>query len=48
MRALGPAAVTSLYAVSVERDLLGGWLVYYVAAVGSVGVFGASWLLPTL
>ncbi|KAJ2924858.1 hypothetical protein H1R20_g12247, partial [Candolleomyces eurysporus] len=30
MRAIGPAAANSLFSVSIEKGLLGGWLVYYV------------------
>jgi hypothetical protein len=37
MRAIGPAAANSLFSLSIEKDYLGGWLVYY-ALMGLVGV----------
>ncbi|KAH7335700.1 major facilitator superfamily domain-containing protein [Rhizoctonia solani] len=41
-RALGPAAATSLFAISVQKNLLGGNLVWFVlAAVGVLGVMAA-------
>ncbi|CAE6364898.1 unnamed protein product [Rhizoctonia solani] len=41
-RALGPAGATSLFAISVQRNLLGGSLVWFVlAAVGVLGVMAA-------
>ncbi|KAG9096994.1 hypothetical protein FRC07_010849, partial [Ceratobasidium sp. 392] len=32
IRAIGPASATALFAVSVERNLMGGWFVYAVLA----------------
>jgi hypothetical protein len=37
MRAIGPAAANSLFSLSIEKNYLGGWLVYYVL-MGIVGV----------
>ncbi|KAF8668081.1 mfs general substrate transporter [Rhizoctonia solani] len=41
-RALGPAAATTLFAISVQKDLLGGSLVWFVlATIGILGVMAA-------
>ncbi|KAF5342128.1 hypothetical protein D9611_001435 [Ephemerocybe angulata] len=46
MRAIGPAAANSLFSVSIERNLLGGWLVYYVLlAITCIALFIGT-LLP--
>lgn len=29
MRTIGPAAVNSLFSLSIEKGYLGGWMVYY-------------------
>ena len=36
MRTVGPGLANSLFSLSIERQLLGGWLVYYVL-IGIVG-----------
>jgi len=46
MRAVGPAAATSLFAFGVERDILGGKLVYLIFGVITVGAIAAAGLLP--
>jgi hypothetical protein len=46
MRAVGPAASTSLFAVSQTRGLLGGNLVYVVMVLLSVGGVAVVWQLP--
>jgi hypothetical protein len=33
MRAIGPIAVNSLYSLSVGKDYMGGYLVYYVMTI---------------
>ena len=45
MRAIGPAAATSLFSLSIERGYLGGRLVYYLL-VGLVGIalYLSTWL----
>ncbi|KAL5632165.1 hypothetical protein ACGC1H_000243 [Rhizoctonia solani] len=41
-RALGPGAATSLFAISVQKNLLGGSLVWFVlAAIGILGLVAA-------
>ncbi|KAF8896546.1 major facilitator superfamily multidrug-resistance, DHA1 sub-family [Infundibulicybe gibba] len=48
MRAIGPAAANSMFSLSIEKNYLGGYLVYYVlVAVVGVSVFVAS-KLPRL
>jgi MFS family permease len=45
IRAIGPAAATSLFAVSIERHLLGGWFVYVVlTTVNIAGLTASRWL----
>ncbi|KAF8592881.1 MFS general substrate transporter [Ceratobasidium sp. AG-I] len=45
IRAVGPATATSLFAVSVEKDLLGGWFVYAVlTGVNVLGLIASRWL----
>lgn len=46
MRAIGPAASTSLFAVSQTRGLLGGNLVYVVMVLLSLGGVTVVWQLP--
>lgn len=49
VRAIGPALSTSLYAVSVERNILGGWFVYLVLIIAStLALFGSAYLPKTL
>lgn len=45
-RAIGPAASTSLFATSLERNWLGGYAVYLILVVFSVGLFFVSISLP--
>ncbi|KAF8896545.1 member of major facilitator superfamily multidrug-resistance, DHA1 sub-family [Infundibulicybe gibba] len=48
MRAIGPAAANSMFSLSIEKNYLGGYLVYYVlVAVVGVSIFVAS-RLPRL
>ena len=45
IRAVGPATATSLFAVSVQKDLLGGWFVYAVlTGVNILGLIASRWL----
>ncbi|RXW25538.1 hypothetical protein EST38_g331 [Candolleomyces aberdarensis] len=45
MRAIGPAAANSLFSISIEKGLLGGWLVYYVLlATTFVTIFVGTFL----
>jgi len=46
IRAVGPAMATSLFAVSVERQLLGGNLVYAVFAAATCGCLCVAGPLP--
>ena len=46
MRTIGPACVTSLYAISREYKLLGGQFVYIVLTLVTTVTFSASFLLP--
>ena len=46
MRAVGPAASTSLFASSLEYNWLGGNLGYVVLTTMSIGVFFVSTPLP--
>jgi hypothetical protein len=48
MRSVGPACATSLYAVSIEKQLLGGQLVYVVLLLISAVTLSASFLLPQM
>lgn len=45
MRAIGPAGATALFAISVDKQLLGGRLVYYVLLVISAAGVGFSFLV---
>ncbi|KAG8734023.1 hypothetical protein FRC10_011997 [Ceratobasidium sp. 414] len=45
IRAIGPATATSLFALSVERNLLGGWFVYAVLIGVNLAGLVASWWL---
>jgi hypothetical protein len=47
VRAIGPAASTSLFSLSLEKNILGGWFVYVVLVVLSAGALFASAWLPT-
>ncbi|KAG9122327.1 hypothetical protein FRC07_001362, partial [Ceratobasidium sp. 392] len=45
IRAIGPASATSLFAVSVQRNLMGGWFVYAVlVGVNLLGLGACFWL----
>ncbi|KAG8731783.1 hypothetical protein FRC10_001453 [Ceratobasidium sp. 414] len=45
IRAIGPATATSLFALSVNKQLLGGWFVYAVlASVNIAGLVASRWL----
>jgi hypothetical protein len=45
IRAIGPATATSLFAVSIEKHLLGGWFVYAVlTTVNVAGLAASRWL----
>jgi len=46
MRAIGPAGATSLFALTVERNLLNGFLIYAVFVVITAMAVSASALLP--
>ena len=46
MRSLGPAGATSLFALSMEHNLLGGGLVYVVLCSLTAGATAATSLLP--
>lgn len=45
-QALGPSAVTSLFSFSVERDLMGGYAVYFVLFIFSCFSIWCSMRLP--
>ncbi|KAG8737253.1 hypothetical protein FRC10_008403 [Ceratobasidium sp. 414] len=45
IRAVGPATATSLFALSVNKQLLGGWFVYAVLASVNIAGLVASWWL---
>ena len=46
MRAIGPAAVNSLFSLSVEKGYLGGYLVYYVLIVVTGAAVVLGLMLP--
>ncbi|KAF8587553.1 MFS general substrate transporter [Ramaria rubella] len=47
MGAIGPAGVTSLFALSMEHNLLGGHLVYVImCSLGAIAVLASIYLLP--
>lgn len=46
VRAIGPALFTSLFAVSLERNWLGGYIVYLILGVASVLALHVCNLLP--
>jgi hypothetical protein len=46
MRSIGPAGATSLFALSIEHNLLGGSLVYVVLCIVASGAMAATALLP--
>ena len=45
IRAVGPAAVSSLFSLSIGNGYLGGYLVYYFLALT---VFGSLWVASLL
>ena len=45
-RALGPAAATSLFALSTSRNLLGGYAVYVILSVAAIGALFVAARLP--
>ncbi|KAG9095475.1 hypothetical protein FRC07_011096 [Ceratobasidium sp. 392] len=45
MRAIGPATATSLFALSMDKQLWGGWFVYAVLMGVNVAGLVASWWL---
>lgn len=45
-RAIGPAAATSLFATSLERNWLGGYAVYVILVTFSIALIFASVALP--
>lgn len=47
VRAIGPATFTSLFAVSIERNWLGGFSVYIILGVASVLALHIGDLLPS-
>ncbi|KAJ7910235.1 major facilitator superfamily domain-containing protein, partial [Mycena leptocephala] len=47
VRAIGPVASTSLFSLSLERNLLGGWLVYVIMVIISALALLGSAYLPT-
>jgi hypothetical protein len=46
MRAVGPACATSFFALSVEKNLLGGNLIYVILALTTLVGFAVVQLLP--
>ena len=45
IRAIGPAAATSLFSLSAEKNILGGHLVYVILlGMVFVGIFASRWL----
>ncbi|KZT24425.1 major facilitator superfamily multidrug-resistance, DHA1 sub-family [Neolentinus lepideus HHB14362 ss-1] len=48
MRVVGPALSASLFAVSLQKHLLGGYLVYVILTMLVLGTFGGATLLPTV
>lgn len=46
MRAIGPAAANSLFAMTVEKNYLGGYLVYYVLVAVVCGAMVVASQLP--
>lgn len=45
VRAIGPALSSSLYAVSVQRNIFGGWFVYIVLIIASaLALLGSAYL----
>ncbi|KAF8630252.1 hypothetical protein AX15_003029 [Amanita polypyramis BW_CC] len=46
MRAIGPAAANSLYSLSIEKEYLGGNLVYYILMIIVGGALYVAFLLP--
>ncbi|EPQ61255.1 MFS multidrug-resistance DHA1 sub-family [Gloeophyllum trabeum ATCC 11539] len=48
MRVVGPALSASLFAVSLQRDLFGGFLVYLILIILALGTIAGGTLLPTV
>jgi hypothetical protein len=46
MRTIGPAAINSLFSLSIENGYLGGYLVYYVLIVTSCATLAFGSMLP--
>ena len=46
MRSIGPAAATSLFAITIEKNILGGYLVYAIILIIVVLAICAASLLP--
>jgi len=47
MRCIGPTCATSLFALSVEKNILGGNLVYFILWLLTLAATSATLLLPT-
>ena len=47
IRAVGPATVSSLFSLSIEKGYLGGYLVYYFLALTAFGSLWVGSLLPS-
>ncbi|TFK47990.1 MFS general substrate transporter [Heliocybe sulcata] len=48
MRVVGPALSASLFAVSLQKNLLGGYLVYVILMILTLGTIGGASLLPAV
>lgn len=46
MRSLAPSVASSLFAISLERNLLGGNMVYMILMLVSLSGLRASFMLP--
>jgi len=46
-RAIGPAAANSLYSISLAKEYMGGFMVYYVLMVVVFFSISIATLLPT-
>ena len=46
MRAIGPAAANSLFSITIEKNYLGGHLVYYVLVAVVCAALMVASLLP--
>ena len=47
MRAMSPVSTASLFAVSTEKDIARGYMVYWILMAIVVMGIGASFLLPS-